>query len=106
MPIQETPAEKPPELSDRQKRRVAERLVAAEQAEKARKFDAAVNELNSAYLVSHDPELLGRMARDADRAGRRDAAELYRRYLDEGNVPAETRAEIEKRLQALEPTRP
>jgi hypothetical protein len=102
-------AEPPPERSGLPKpeeRRLARRLAAARRAEKDEQHYAAFLELRAAYRISPEPEILGRLARAADRAGRPEAAELYRRYLAEADVPPAERDAIEKRLEALENASP
>ena len=62
--------------------------------------------VGAATGCSKDPEVLAHLARAADRAGRAEAAELYRRTLDEAELSATAREEIAKRLKELENERP
>jgi tetratricopeptide (TPR) repeat protein len=69
-------------LTERQQRKVGERLAVAERAEKAKQYEEALAELRSVYLVTHDPELLARMQRDAERSGRADLAARIRAEVE------------------------
>jgi len=76
---------------------IAEHLESATDAEGEGDYETALSELESAYDLSHDPDLLRRMAEVAQRLSGPRALVLYKRYLGvlpsaQQNSPAAMRA--------------
>ncbi|MCC6999113.1 MAG: protein kinase [Deltaproteobacteria bacterium] len=86
-----------PTVSARDREALAEHLEAATDAEAEGDYETALSELESAYDLSHEPDLLRRMAEVAQHLSAPRALVLYRRYLGvlpsaQQNSPAAMRA--------------
>ncbi len=79
----------------------AEHFALAEKAEKRKDWQAAIGEYEQAYAASPHPWALYNIAANYERLGqRRNAAEYFRRYLDE-SPEAKDRGEVEAKIESL-----